>query len=146
MRRHVHSILASAFLWLLLPLAAFALDGDSGTSPAAAFHPAILGLSLVVSALMHLFFAPATRDLYGWHFWIFPLFTVPAALLCTWSVCVLFGLLRGGWGESGILFQLWVLVAMLYSLVTPVAALLYPMAILNQWLISRITALPASRT
>ncbi len=140
MKRLVASILVSSLLWMLFPLALFLIGGDKPTIRGSFFYPpSLFGILLGTSCVMHLLFARIVKDLRGWEFWVFPLFSMPAAGVCAWSIWVVGDLLNSGTGSGSAPLYLWWLAALFVSAFTPVLWVAYPLAIANQWIVKKLT-------
>ncbi len=128
-KQYITSIILSALLWLVLPVAMELLD-DTNTAHRwfAFFSP--------VAALMHALFGKITKEIKGWKFWLLPLVTLPIA-------CVVFCCVLLVWGGISKGFEAFSFPGLFYGFFPIVFIMVlgffiwlsYPLAILNQFLI-----------
>ncbi len=150
------SVVVSALLWLCFPLAFDFLDSGRTAHGWESYwrsfpaHLAVLICTfLVVSTVMHRFFARDVCNLKGRRFWLYPLKSLPIATTVYFLAWTITNALSNS--PDSITFSPASVVGLAYSwlvmvvvVMTTMVWITYPLAILNQLLIRKIYARIAS--
>jgi len=141
--RYMLSIIASACLWTVLPVALGVLDDKMTPYGRDLFIqglPRTVGLSflffLPVAAVMHWLWAPATIKASGSTFWLLPIKTLPTAYIIGWILLLPIIVIKDRlWLQPSEVFGTSLLYTLLLGAFVVLVSLVwisYPISILNQ--------------